>query len=128
MQNNQPTPVTTAKEAIARLNDELRFGLGVNSGGRVVMTQGMLAICGGLETALGWHRQAECLRIVRDFDEFTDDNNPHAERDFGSFEFRETKCFWKIDYYDLDLQGGSPNPADPKVTRRVLTILRADEY
>ena len=128
MQNNQPISEPKGPEAIARLNDELRFGLGIKSGGQVLLTEGMVALCGGLETALGWHRQAELLRIVRDFDEFSDDNNPHAERDFGSFEFHETKCFWKIDYYDLDLQGGSPNPADPNVTRRVLTILRADEY
>ena len=36
--------------------------------------------------------------------------------------------FWKIDYYDHALENGSENPADPEITRRVLTIMRADEY
>ncbi|GAM07608.1 DUF3768 domain-containing protein, partial [Novosphingobium sp. MBES04] len=30
--------------------------------------------------------------------------------------------------YDAALEQGSPDPADPSVTCRVITILRADEY
>lgn len=128
MQNKQTTPNPTGPEAIAALNDELRHGLGVKSGGEVVLTSGIDELCGSITTHIGWQRQAELLRTVRDFDTFSEDNDPHSERDFGSFNFGEVKCFWKIDYYDLNLEFGSENPADPTVTRRVLTIMRADEY
>ena len=38
------------------------------------------------------------------------------------------RYFFKIDYYDKNTEFGSPDPADPAVTTRVLTIMRADEY
>lgn len=65
---------------------------------------------------------------VREFDAFTEDNNPHGEHDFGAFEHGGTKYFWKIDYYANDKLHGSPDPSDPAVTCRVLTVMRADEY
>ena len=34
---------------------------------------------------------------------------------------------WKLDCHDRDLRCGSPDPADPSVTTRVLTVMRADE-
>ena len=60
--------------------------------------------------------------------DFTEDNDPHKEHDFGAFEHEEQRFFWKIDYYDRDMIFGSEDPADPKATTRVLTIMLAEEY
>jgi len=66
--------------------------------------------------------------LVQTYDNFNENNDPYGEHDFGSFTFQHTKFFWKIDYYDCKYEYGSPDPADPKVTRRVLTIMHAEDY
>ena len=58
---------------------------------------------------------------------FTDDNDPHGEHDFGIVEHGGVRSFWKIDYYDREMQMLSPDPADPSVTTRVLTVMLAEE-
>lgn len=68
------------------------------------------------------------MTAVRDFDAFTDDNDPHGEHDFGVIDHEGTRYFWKIDYYDLQKEYHSPDASDPTVTHRVLTVMRADEY
>jgi hypothetical protein len=68
------------------------------------------------------------LDRVRRFDEFTNDNDPHGEHDFGSFETAGVSYFFKIDHYSSDMEGGSEDPADPDKTTRVLTIMKAEEY
>ena len=62
------------------------------------------------------------------FNEFSNDNDPHSEHDFGAFELEGQKVFWKIDYYSRDLKAGSENPADPMQTCRMLTIMLAEDY
>ena len=113
---------------VATLNDELRADLSNPQRGRVVMTQGIRALIEDTDLSPFWIDSAALLRIVRDFADFSEDNDPHGERDFGAFVWKETRCFWKIDYYDAALEGGSPDPTDPGLTCRVITILRADEY
>jgi len=42
--------------------------------------------------------------------------------------YNHRKVYFKIDYYYQELSAGSPDPADPEKTTRVLTVLLADEY
>ena len=65
---------------------------------------------------------------VRDYNDFTEDNDPHGEHDFGAFNHNGQKIFWKIDYYDQDVKYGSDDPADVACTTRVLTIMLAEDY
>lgn len=68
------------------------------------------------------------LDAVRNYSTFDESNDPYGEHDFGSFTFAGEQVFWKFDYYDVDLQMASPDPTDPTVTVRVLTIMLAEEY
>ena len=70
------------------------------------------------------------IKKVTDFDDFTEDNDPHGEHDFGSFELDGHKVFWKVDYYEArsGLTLGAEHPESIATTERVLTIMLADEY
>jgi uncharacterized protein DUF3768 len=109
--------MSTSAEKIRRLNDELRATF---QGGQFVMTAGVQTLGADAVTA--------AITQVRGFDQFTPDNDPHGEHDFGSFDLGGTKFFFKIDYYDQDLEHGSEDPSDPLKTTRVLTLMLASEY
>jgi hypothetical protein len=108
--SNSPNP-------IAVLNDAFRTSF---HGGALVLTVGF--------QALPEEVQVEVLDAVRKFEAFTPDNDPYQEHDFGSFTYQGHRIFWKIDYYDPSLAFGSEDPANPSQTKRVLTIMLADEY
>ena len=55
-------------------------------------------------------------------------NDPYNEHDFGSFDYKDEKIFWKIDYYDKNYQYLSEDPANPNLTNRVMTVMLASEY
>ena len=78
--------------------------------------------------ALGQEKVNQIVRKVQTFDQFTKDNDPYEEHDYGSFVHEGEKILWKIDYYDKNLEFGSEDPADPSKTTRVLTIMTALEY
>jgi hypothetical protein len=104
-------------EEIRDLNDAFRRTF---SGGTVVMTAGVDALPSDVK--------AMVIRRVATFSEFTVDNDPHGEHDFGNFTLAGRKFFWKIDYFDANMEFGSEDPADPTKTTRVLTIMLAEEY
>jgi hypothetical protein len=102
---------------VRELNDTFRKNL---EGGRVVLTHGV--------AALGADGIAGIMQVVRTFSDFTPGNDPYGEHDFGSCTWGLHRILWKIDYYDAALECGSPEPADPAVTTRVLTVMLASEY
>lgn len=104
-------------ERIRELNDRFRTTM---TGGTVLLTAGVDALPSDVK--------AMVIRQVAMFSAFTPDNDPHGEHDFGAFTLAGRKFFWKIDAYDADMRFGSPDPADPAKTTRVLTIMLAEEY
>lgn len=114
MTKSKPTPESVR---IAELNDRLRQHF---IGGRVMMTIGVA----GLED----ETRMRVLRAVREFDAFDGDVDPYGEHDFGVVEVDGERYFFKVDGFDKNLEYASPDPANPTVTERVMTIMRADEY
>ncbi|QDG94601.1 DUF3768 domain-containing protein (plasmid) [Rhizobium sp. NIBRBAC000502774] len=72
--------------------------------------------------------QSRIVEAAQGFDAFTPDNDPHGELDFGAVSIERYKVFWKTDYYDPTTQYGLEKPANSAATKRVLTIMLADEY
>ncbi|MEO8722703.1 MAG: DUF3768 domain-containing protein [Sphingobium sp.] len=123
--------ILSRAEQIARLNDRARQAMGLAC--VTVATEGF--------RALPPSDQSRVRELIETFDAFSPDNDPYGERDFGAIYQDSEGCWtttrpaqrretilWKIDAYDRDLCFGSENPADPAVTRRVLTIMLAEEY
>jgi hypothetical protein len=83
------------------------------------------------------------LAAIVGFAKFDGDNDPYSEHDFGAVyklasgawtqdrpadaDTIALTVFWKIDYYDPSLTYGSEAPWDAKQTKRVLTIMLANE-
>lgn len=104
-------------EKIAQLNDALRKS---GRGGLITVTIGV--------RNLATFCPFELRDALAKYDTFDDDNDPHRERDFGTLSIFNSGMFWKIDYYDIALEFGSADPANPAVTTRVLTVMLKQEY
>lgn len=95
---------------IAALNDEYRRG-----------TQ--FTVTPGVQEAIDF---LGLIQAVREYKDFTQDNDPYSEHDFGVLDWYSSKIFWKIDYYDEALEKWcDPLSSD---CNRVLTIMLAEEY
>lgn len=106
-------------EKIAKLNDDLRTGANTLLG-QIVVTKGVAEMP---ET-----ERYKLFNVIQKVNEFPEEDNPYGERDFGMVMFAGDKFFWKIDYFDKEKRHGSPDPSDPDITCRILTIMRAEEY
>ena len=104
-------------EQISAVNDHARQSF---TGCRVAITAGI--------AALGHDAVYAVFNLIKAYDDFTPDNDPYGEHDFGSLYWGEHQVFWKFDYYDLDYTMHSQDAADETVTARVLTVMLAEEY
>jgi hypothetical protein len=98
-------------------NDELRQNF---AEGIAVMTPGI--------AALGAEAVKRIVKTIAVFDDFCHANDPHEEHDFGAFEADGHMIYFKIDYFDQSMSMHSSDPANPSVTKRVITIMLAEEY
>ena len=114
---HDPEAVDETTLCIRQLNDDLRRTF---MGGQILMTPGF--------SDLPNVTKAKALAAIRSFDNFDEGSDPYGEHDFGSVEVDGQTVWFKVDCYDRNLHFGSPDPADPGVTTRVLTILTPDEY
>ena len=112
------SPIST----VARHNEIFRLSMGRNP-----------AVLGRIRASLGVSDFGPdfvlaVLRGVRDFHEFTPENDPWMNRDFGDVTVGQTKVFWKIDLYDENYRYGTDDPENLAVTRRELNLFLAEEY
>ena len=109
-----------SKELIATNNDLFRKNFNSKSYGTVVYTSGV----SGSEDLDG------LIYKVKNFDNFTSNNDPYQEHDFGKIDHKGQSFFWKIDYYqDKNCEYGYDfESLNEDKAYRVLTIMLADEY
>ena len=91
------------------------------------LSQGTLVLTQGIRSNTPEDLEA-IITKVRTFDSFDENNDPYNEHDFGAFDYKGKKIFWKIDYYDQEFLYLSPDVSNPRVTNKVLTIMYAEEY
>ncbi|WP_425595627.1 DUF3768 domain-containing protein [Phaeobacter inhibens] len=114
--------VSPTIQRIAQLNDAFRK-CDPNVPGQRFLTAGVVHLLKQLDIPT-----ETLIRRVVQFDDFSEHNDPHGEHDSGVLEFHGHRLFWKIDAYDNDYNLGSDDPTDLSRTRRVLTIMLAEEW
>jgi hypothetical protein len=97
---------------IIELNDRLRTSF---RGGRVQMTPSVYQLDSRL--------RGRVLSVLARYNKFSAD----SEHDCGTFIFAGFAFEWRIEYRGADGTGVSPDPADPALTYRVLTLYAIDD-
>ena len=98
-----------------------------NDNFRKHLSQGTLVLTQGIRSNTKEDLEA-IITKVRTFDTFDENNDPYGERDFGAFDYKGKKIFWKIDNYDQEFLYLSPDVSNPRLTNKVMTIMYAEEY
>ena len=82
--------------AIQKRNDEFRLNVLTQPQrrGKCIVTRGF--------DALDVPTKKKAIEAVKNFSDFTEDNDPHREHDFGEIVLDGTRIFWKIDYYESE--------------------------
>ncbi len=106
---------STQQAKVAQLND--RFRRRQEGHGDIVVTPGI--------RDQGSAFVAKALASVQAYDDFPAEHPCH---DFGIVSVDAIRIGFKIDAYDRDVIFGSPNPADPMVTHRVMTVFTPLEW
>ena len=106
--------------AIQRQNDEFRLNVLTQpqQRGKCIVTRGF--------DALDARTKQKAIEAVKNFSDFTEDNDPHREHDFGEVVLDSTRIFWKIDYYASEkMEYGTDDLIN---AYKVLILMLADEY
>ncbi len=106
-------------DKIRALNDAFRNNL---PSGHLMLTRGV--------HALGLPGSALAIRKMVAFKDFTENNDPWEEHDFGIITVNGETLYWKIDQFQKGsgLTAGAEHPENAATTERVVTIMLASEY
>jgi hypothetical protein len=120
MANPRPAPITLVGQANNRFRQQVLLGDPGNH--RILATAGI--------KALGPDPVREILQVILSFreEDFREGFNPWGDRDFIVIDYQGKRIFAKIDTYDPSMEFMSPDPADDRVTIRVLTVMFDFEY
>jgi hypothetical protein len=103
------------KKSLTEINDAIRGCVPLMpQPHKLILTEGV--------ATLTPEQLGELFCKVRNFKQFTTENDPYKEHDFGCINLFGEKFFFKFDYYDSKFESFKDNG------NRVLTIMYANEY
>lgn len=107
------TNTMTRHQKIIALNDGVRTTF---EGGIVLLSLGVLKVTN--------QNTEELKKTLAAYNRF---EGPQDEHDYGETSFRGKQIVWDIGSYDKALEDLSPDPANPNVTARFMTVYLKDE-